>query len=193
MKTEAYMQNESQNNDSTSYWNACLEQVARCRDKQIYMTFYDHFAPRLNSWLLGMTRDDALAEEIVQETMINVWRKAEQYDSSKAAASTWVFRIGRNLYLDHMRKATVRERAQTELKNRPADSHDQLNLDGNKVMQEIAKLPVQQAQVIYKSYFEGKSHQEIAWDMDLPLGSVKSSLRLAFQKLSKVLRPEDVS
>lgn len=181
------MHENTEDMDQTRHWNACLEAVARTRDKALYLRFYDHFAPRLQSWLTGLTRDAHTAEELVQEAMITVWRKAEQYDSSKAAASTWLYRIARNLYVDQLRREKVRSRGAIYLEEPPPI--DEPEGDAERVRKAIESLPFQQAQVIYKSYFEGKSHQEIALDMDLPLGSVKSSLRLAFQKLCHIMRP----
>jgi RNA polymerase sigma-70 factor (ECF subfamily) len=189
MKQDIRMHNESDSSAQISHWNQCLESIAKSRDKQQYMLFYDHFAPRLKSWLLGVTKDDTLAEEIAQETMMTVWRKAHQYDSSKAAASTWIFRIARNLHVDHLRRQQVRDRANWIFDDTETVDYD-VHSDGRKIRDEIKKLPVQQAQVIFKSFFEGKSHQEISDEMSIPLGSVKSSLRLAFQKLSKAVRPE---
>jgi len=170
------------------HWSRCLSQVGRTGDRALYLSFYDHFSPRLQSWLLGLTHDRALAEELTQEAMLAVWRKAHQYDADKAAASTWLFRIARNLYIDQLRRRQVQARGRnwlTEEDTRFAEH----SADAERVRQAIRQLPQQQAQVIYKSYFEGKSHQEIANDMDIPLGSVKSSLRLAFQKLCTALRP----
>lgn len=180
---------EPDQNDSIQHWNMCLEDVARTNSKATYMLFYDHFAPRLNSWLLGVTKDAALAEELVQEAMLTVWRKAHLYDSRKAAASTWLFRIARNLHVDHLRKLKVRIQADSIMQDVEFDEPERHDDDTARIRDAIKQLPVQQAQVIYKTYFEGKSHQEIANDMDLPLGSVKSSIRVAFQKLSKELRP----
>jgi len=182
------MYNEPEQPAQSHIWSDCLELIGRSHNKMEFMRFYDHFAPRLQSWLLGVTRDPGLAEELVQETMIAVWRKASKYDKSKAAASTWVFRIARNLHIDHLRRAQVRERSKAMLVDDDTVFDDQ-SVDSERVQAAINQLPVQQAQVLYKSYFEGKSHQEIANEMDLPLGSVKSSLRLAFQKVCKVLRP----
>ncbi len=189
MKTETMMHNEPEPINSIQHWNECLETVAATRDKQAYLAFYDYFAPRLNSWLLGLTKNPTLSEELAQETMLSVWRKASQFDSSKAAASTWVFRIARNLYLDHLRRLKVRDKALLTLEDPEQEATDN-GVDNERLRNAIKQLPIQQAQVIYKSYFEGKSHQEISDDMQLPLGSVKSSLRLAFQKLCKVMRPE---
>jgi len=184
------MYRESEQQDPNLQWNGCLETVGLSRDRVAFMALYDHFAPRLNRWLLRLTGDTSLAEELVQETMLTVWRKACLYDSRKAAASTWLFRIARNLYLDHLRRVKVRGGDPVELTD-PQPADDEWQLDARRIREALKTLPVVQAQVIYKSYFEGKSHQQIAAELELPLGSVKSSLRLAFQKLSKLMGPEE--
>lgn len=184
------MQHEAEQARSIQHWNQCLEAVAKSGDRKRFMELYDHFAPRLNAWLTGVTRDAALAEELTQETLLTVWRKSALYDSRKAAASTWIFRIARNLHVDHLRRQQVRDKAACYLEN-PESGETDAALDNDRVRAAMRQLPVQQAQVVYKSYFEGKSHQEIADDMSLALGSVKSSLRLAFQKLRDTMRPLD--
>jgi len=183
------MYSESEQRDPDLHWNGCLETVARSRDRAAFMALYDHFAPRLNGWLLRLTGDAALAEELVQETMLTVWRKACLYDSGKAAAGTWLFRIARNLYLDHLRRVKARGGDPVVLAD-PQPADDELQLDTRRIREALKTLPLVQAQVIYKSYFEGKSHQQIALELELPLGSVKSSIRLAFQKLSKLMGPK---
>lgn len=188
MKMEAAMYNEPEQQAQMRFWNESLARLGRDQDRSTYIKLYDHFAPRLNAWLLGVTRDQVLAEELVQDTMLAVWRKADRYDPSKAAASTWIFRIARNLHIDHLRRAQVRDRNRSRLVEEDT-TFDEQPADADRIRSAMRQLPVQQAQVIYKTYFEGKSHQEIANDMDIPLGSVKSSLRLAFKKLSKALRP----
>jgi RNA polymerase sigma-70 factor (ECF subfamily) len=179
---------------TSDYWDACLEDFALTGNKAVYVELYDHFAPRLNAWLLGQTKDPIMAEELVQETMLRLWHKAGQYKRGKAAASTWLFRIARNLHVDMLRRKQVAQKKEATIAMSYEEVTDSQSHtpDGERIKREIAKLPVQQAQVIYKSYFEGKSHQEIADDMQIPLGSVKSSIRLAFQKLSKAMRPEEV-
>lgn len=176
-------------------WNSCLQTIAATSDKQLFMQFYDHFAPRLNSWLQKLCGNRSLAEELTQEAMLQVWRKAALFDPSKASASTWLFRIGRNLYIDNQRRQAVRDKAQPILQDQATaqqENNDLIepNFDQAKLKQAIADLPQRQAQVIYQSYFQGLSHQEIATRLDLPLGSVKSSLRLGFQKLTKAMRSQ---
>jgi RNA polymerase sigma-70 factor (ECF subfamily) len=189
MRTATIPYNKIDNKPESTDWNRCLEEVAKTGDRRQFMLLYDHFSPRLNAWLQGLTADPALAEDLVQETMLNIWRKACQYNSTKALASTWVFRIARNVYIDHLRRQQASKRS-TVLVDEDAlmvTVNYAEAIDAKPVRAAIKKLSVQQAQVLYQSYFAGQSHQEIAAAMDLPLGSVKSSLRLAFRKLSKII------
>lgn len=188
MKTEQAMRKKSEQLVESQDWNRCLSELGRTGDRQLYLQFYQYFAPRLNAWLQGVTRDPVMAEELVQDTMLAVWNKAAKYDARKAAASTWVYRIARNLHIDQLRRAQVRERSKAKLVEDDTGFDDHLS-DAERVRDALRQLPVLQAQVVYKSYFEGKSHQEIANEIGMPLGSVKSNLRLAFQKLSRSIRP----
>ncbi len=167
-------------------WNESLELIATTGDKRLFMRFYDHFSPRLKLWLLKLCADAALAEEISQEAFLQAWRKASNYDRSKASASTWLFTIARNLFIDHKRRQKVEQRHLQSLESEEIQI-DSFNLDSDLIKQAIARLPHRQAQVIYQSYFLGRSHSEIAEILGLPLGSIKSSIRLAFQKLCKDL------
>ncbi len=160
-----------------------LVELAQRRDKTLFMVIYDYFAPRLKSFLIKKGAHEGLAEELVQETMLSVWRKADSYDPSKATASTWIYRIARNLWIDRLRKD------KPELLS-PLNSYPEVDYtpslavcDSDRLSEALNALPQQQAQLVYKVYFEGKSHREIAEDMDMPIGSVKSGLRLAFDKL----------
>ncbi|GAA6151493.1 sigma-70 family RNA polymerase sigma factor [Pseudoteredinibacter isoporae] len=167
-------------------WNQCLEQIAITGDKRLFMKFYDHFSPRLHSWMLKLCADATLAEELCQEAFLQAWRKAASYEPRKASASTWLFTIARNLFIDAKRRHKVEQKHLHSLKSEDIQI-EHFNLDSNTVKEAIAKLPHRQAQVIYQSYYLGHSHSEIAEIMGLPLGSIKSSIRLAFQKLCKDL------
>lgn len=166
-------------------WRDCMLAISQQRDKQRFMQLYDHFAPRLNTYLQRQGAQAGLAEELVQESLLMLWRKAHLYQPDKAAVSTWLFRIARNLHIDSLRRQSGIQVPGDD----PEETPDTLNVspdiqaDGDKVQRALDALPVLQAQVVYKSYFETKSHSEIAEDLGIPLGSVKSCLRLAFQKL----------
>lgn len=170
------------------HWIVCMEQVARQRDKQSFMELFDYFSPRVNAYLLGMGVDSGLAEDLSQEALLALWNKAHLYQPRKAAVSTWLFRVARNLWIDRLRKqrATVYELDDEYLEagvGAEDPEEDTGELDADRIQEALEALPRNQAQVVYKAYFEGKSHSEIAADTGMPLGSVKSSLRLALQAL----------
>ncbi len=160
-----------------------LVELAKSRDKKLFMQLYDYFSPRLKSFLVRKGANEELAEELVQEALLSVWRKTSSYDPDKATASTWIFRIARNLWIDRLRKE--KPDMLSPLNSYPeADYTPSLAVcDSGRLKEAMDALPQQQAQLVYKVYYEGKSHREIAEDMDMPIGSVKSGLRLAFDKL----------
>lgn len=173
------------------YWAEQVEAVASRRDRECFMRIYDHFAPRLQGYLLGLGVAHAQAEELVQEALLRLWRKASQFDASRASLSTWLFRITRNLYIDSVRREPhwlpVEEgldRLDTEqghVEQSQAESYaDQVHLQ-----RVIETLPPAQARLVRMSYLEAKSHSQIASELSMPLGSVKSSLRQAFIKIRK--------
>lgn len=177
------MDSENSHSEMPDKLKQSLVDLGRYRDKQTFALLYSFFAPRLKRHLMTKGAHGEMAEELVQETMLSVWRHCKSYDPEKSTASTWIFRIARNLWIDRLRK----EKADlmTPLDNYP-ESHFEpamTELDSEKIKSALKSLPQQQAQLVYKVYYEGKSHREISEDMDMPLGSVKSGLRLAFNKL----------
>ena len=176
---------------SSAWWSDCLASLAVRQEQQVFLLIYDHFATKVNTYLLRLGATPAVAEELTQEAMLSVWRKSATYDRTKAAASTWIFTIARNQYIDSLRRHAV----PTDLLNGDVfvDEHsdDPTQLaDAAPLKRAIKALPAMQAQVLHKSYFDGLSHSEIADDLNIPLGSVKSNIRLAFQKLRARMRPE---
>ena len=186
----AYKNNMESDNTTPDGLKRNLVNLAQYRDKQTFILLYDYFAPRLKNHLMLKGAHTEMAEELVQETMLSVWRHCASYNPDKATASTWIFRIARNLWIDRLRKEkpgfTVLMDTYPDLGYEPSLAA----ADSVKLMQAIEELPRQQAQLVYKVYYEGKSHREISDDMDIPLGSVKSGLRLAFGKLRKQIGGE---
>ena len=134
----------------------------------------------------GANREEA--DDLAQETMVRVWRKAEQYDPLKSTPAAWIFRIARNLQIDRLRKRKFHEMEltdATELRDEGASTHDQtaLHLDAEKLHQLVKNLPDEQMEVIRLAFFDGLTHVEIGDRLELPLGTVKSRMRLAFGKL----------
>lgn len=170
-------------------WHKDVEAVARLRDREAFMRIYDHFAPRLQRYLAGLSGCEGRAEELTQETLLKLWHKADQFDGAKASLATWLYRIARNLYIDHVRQVRgwlpVQDSlAALELLEAPDDtSLDFSPRQEQKLAVALNALPPDQARVIRMAYFEAMSHRQIADQLQLPLGTVKSNLRLAFRKL----------
>ncbi len=171
--------------------SAMIVDIARDRDRAAFASLFEHFAPRVKSYMLRLGAAPEAAEELAQETMLIVWRRAEAYDPGKAAASTWVFAIARNLRIDIARRANrapLRDDPAFELPAPPApDSAVSAVEDEVRIGRAIATLPAEQARVINLSFFSDKPHSEIAAELDLPLGTVKSRLRLAMIRLRALL------
>ncbi|MEM1286377.1 MAG: sigma-70 family RNA polymerase sigma factor [Pseudomonadota bacterium] len=173
-----------------------LEAVAQSQDRTAFTHLFDHFGPRVKAYLMRLGADDALAEEIAQDVMVTLWRKAHLFDRSKSSVATWLFRIARNRRIDVLRrKRTVDVDAETlviEDESLP-DPDETLDEDGRKgrIREALAKLPPQQLQLVELAFFTELSHSQIAEETGLPLGTVKSRIRLAFGRLRRVLDEDD--
>ena len=173
-------------------WSAMLAELAISRDRQLFIRLFRHFSPRIKGYIMKLGLTEATAEELTQEAMLSVWRKTHLYDPGKAAASTWIYTLARNLSIDWMRKQKYPE-YDLDSWHEEADEPAVLELAEQAVMSDqvamaIRQLPDNQAQVIIMSFYEGRSHSEIADRLSIPLGSVKSRIRLASEKLKQALR-----
>ena len=175
-------------------WTADMLAVARARDRAAFMRLYDHFMPRLCLYLRGLGSPEAVAEELAQEALLRLWQRAAIYDPQQGAVSTWLFRIGRNLHIDRIRRepgwVQVLEEAapaSDEELARPFTSAEDY-AEHVHLQRRIEDLPAVQARLMRMSYFEAKSHQEIADELQMPLGTVKSHLRRAFLRLQGQVR-----
>ena len=171
--------------DEPRDWAQLMSAVAQLRDRASFMEIYDYFTPRLCIYIQGMGTSRAIAEELAQESLMRLWSHAERYDGQRGAVSTWLFRIARNLAIDRTRRhrfqALLQQRLLAENAVTEADADDYV--DSLKLKRQIAALPPVQARLIRLSFFEGKSHQEISTQLQMPLGTVKSHLRRAFLRL----------
>ena len=172
-------------------WNRLLQKVGDSQDREAFSRLFAHFAPLLKGFLLkGGGVDPDQAEELVQETMIKVWRKAPTYSPSQAAASTWMYTIARNTRIDWLRKhnkvqleeLTADETYDEETGETPYSSLLQVRNEKN-IKEHLTNLPQEQLQVLTLMYYQGKSGQEVANELNIPLGTVKSRVRLALQKM----------
>lgn len=175
---------------SSSDLSDLLQQFSDKKDKQLYIQLFRHFAPKVKAYIIRLGLVESTAEELMQETMLAVWRKAHLYNRSKAAASTWIFTLARNQSIDWMRKQKYPEYSLDEWVEEVDDSDHQGEqlVTSDRMEKAIAKLPENQAQVLYMSFFEGRSHSDISDRLGVPLGSVKSRIRLASEKLKMMWR-----
>ncbi len=173
-----------------------MSAVADSRDVGSFEILYRHFYPRVRSYMIRMTRgNNILAEELAQETMIRVWNKAALFDASKAQASTWIFTIARNQMIDSVRRGLKPALDP----NDPAFVPDELVAADIKIERQqnaaalgraMTSLNARYAEVLRMSFFEGLTHSTIAEKLNIPIGTVKSRIRLACEKLRTVLQEE---
>jgi RNA polymerase sigma-70 factor (ECF subfamily) len=162
--------------------------IGQIQDKAAFADLFQHFAPRVKSYMLKLGSADEMAEELAQQTLLQVWRKAQLFDPDKAAASTWIFRIARNIRIDVLRKQKHFfdddfDLAKIEDEQEDAEVKISREQKIRHVALALAKLPQDQAKIIRMSFYDGLSHGEIAKQLELPLGTVKSRIRLAFGRL----------
>ena len=182
--------NDNQNN--LSEWDRLLLRVGSDRDRSAFKKLYEHFAPRLKSFLLRIGSDMSAAEEICQESMIMVWRRAETFNPDSAGASTWIFTIARNKRIDKLRKDNrpLPDLNDPSFFQIPVDKSDDILQrveEEKKIKNALKNLPPEQAKLILSAYYEEKSHRKIADETNLPLGTVKSRIRLAINRLRSQL------
>jgi RNA polymerase sigma-70 factor, ECF subfamily len=175
--------------------NALVLAVARARDASAFKELFDYFAPRVKGYLMRLGSSSMVAEELAQEAMLTLWRKAALFDSEKASASTWVFTIARNLRIDALRKERRPELDANDPMlqpdaERPVDEHVDWVQAEARLRHALAGLPREQAQMIELSFLADKPHGAIAEELGLPLGTVKSRIRLAMARLRSALKED---
>ena len=174
----------------TDEWSDCLQLIAHNPDRAAFTRLFRHFAPLMKAFALsGSTFSGNHADELVQEVMLKVWQKAAAFNPDKAAASTWVYTIARNCRTDMYRRlqkfdtAVSAEDIGADYETEEAFLMLHQRRSRENIRELMKQLPADQAQILAKVYMEGKSHSEVAGELDLPLGTVKSRVRLAIQKL----------
>ncbi|MBV8165892.1 MAG: sigma-70 family RNA polymerase sigma factor [Alphaproteobacteria bacterium] len=173
---------------------ALVARIAQQQDRSAFVALFDHFAPRVKAYLMRLGADDSTAEELAQEVMLAIWRRAASFNPALASVSTWVFTIARNKRIDRLRRERHPEIDADDpaLVPDPEPAADE-TLDaaksGTRLRAAIADLPEEQSRLLLMAYFEDKSHRAIAAETRLPLGTVKSRIRLALGRLRGVMEP----
>jgi RNA polymerase sigma-70 factor, ECF subfamily len=167
-----------------------ISDIATSRDRDSFAALFAHFAPRVKSYLMRVGTPASLAEELAQETMLSVWRKAELFDADRASASTWIFTIARNLRIDAARRTRNPMMLVGEIE--PDAPEEPFAIVARQQSQTVVRdalkqLPAEQRQVLTLSFFEECPHSEIATKLGIPLGTVKSRVRLAISKLRELV------
>lgn len=178
--------------DKTDHSQLCqwLNAVAQTRDKKAFTHLFHFFAPKIQRIAREKFPNEAQACEVVQETMSNVWRKAHMFDESKGAVTTWVYTVMRNVTFDFLRKIQGNKEdnlsddiwPNVQGMSSEEESFDD-HLENKKLLKEIGQLPEEQQVVVKGYYLMEMSQEQLAQHLNLPLGTIKSRLRLALAKL----------
>lgn len=176
-----------------------IARIAEHRDREAFQALFLHYGPRIKGLLLRKGAEPDLAEDLMQETMLAVWNKATLYHPGRGSVATWMFTIARNLRIDRLRKESARhfediDGMELGQENLPGggdtvaqDDHVIALQEGARVTEALADLPEEQATVLKLAFVEDLSQSEIAEQLGVPLGTVKSRMRLAYRKLKLAL------
>ncbi|WP_299704717.1 sigma-70 family RNA polymerase sigma factor [uncultured Tateyamaria sp.] len=172
-------------------WVSHMVRIRDDRDQAAFAALFAHFAPRVKGFLMKSGADASLAEECAQEVMATCWHKAHMFDPARASVATWIFTIARNRKIDVLRKQ--RRPEPEDLAWGPEEQPDQADVmamqqESEQLGQAIAELPEAQRELIQKAYFGDLSHSEIAAQTGLPLGTIKSRIRLALERLRHAMK-----
>ncbi len=170
----------------------CLLEVGSARSVAAFETLFTHYGPRIRAFMIKRGADKQLAEELMQETMMQIWNKAALFDPARGSVSSWMFTVARNVRIDAYRKSRRPEfdpndPAFVPEDVQPADRQLETRDNASRLRSALLKLPPEQSKLLELSFFEEISHSSIAERMNLPLGTVKSRIRLAFSRLRDAL------
>jgi RNA polymerase sigma-70 factor (ECF subfamily) len=169
-----------------------IQRVARERDPEAFRDLFRTYGPRVKAMMMRQGVDADTAEDIAQETLLLVWRKAHLFVEQKGSIATWIYTIARNVRIDRIRRQMPVTELPEDLNGTPSDEElpdDTLNREQQRqrIREALATLPADQYEVVQLSYIEGLSHQEIAERTGAPLGTIKSRMRLAYQKIREAV------
>ena len=174
--------------DRDSEHKRLIARVAADRDRVAFEALFLHFGPRIKALMMRSGADQALAEDLVQDVMMAVWRKVNLYAPERGSVSTWVFTIARNARIDRLRRSASRpyediDELEIPAGDEGADSDVLARQRAERIAEALSELPDEQRRIIELAYVHDKPQSRIAEDLDLPLGTVKSRMRLAYGKL----------
>lgn len=175
--------------DEASFW---LQQIKEKADKQAFILLFNYFAPRIKAYLRRQNLGNEAAEDLTQEIMLQIWNKAGQFNPEKARASTWIFTIARNRLIDHWRahkkeRLEVKDDQLAALQGYEPQQQVEDAQDHARLHEALAELPPAQRELVEDSFLKDRSHGLIAQARKIPLGTVKSRLRLAMERLRKTI------
>lgn len=178
-------------NHTDADWAACIGRVADAQDEAAFAALFRHFAPRVKAFLMKSGANEVQAEECAQEALATVWRKAHLYDPTRASAATWIFTIARNRRIDVIRKQ--RRPEPEDLPWGPQDAPPAadaiaLQQEAEQLGRALSTLPDTQRSLILRAFYGDLSHTQIAAETGLPLGTIKSRIRLALDRLRQEMR-----
>ncbi len=174
------------------FWAEQMRLIADDRDREAFQTLFDYYAPRVKSFILKSGLSHTICEEVAQETLLTVWRKAEQFNPALASASTWIYTIARNKKIDRLRRDSrplpdandPTFAGPGEISPEAAVWH---SINAEKVHAALNQLPDDQKDVLFMAFIEENAHAKISENLGIPLGTVKSRIRLGLGKLKTLL------
>ncbi len=175
--------------DSAGMSDEALLALVAAKDRTAFATLFERYASKVKGYLIRLGARGGQAEDLAQDAMVAIWRRAASFDPTKAKASTWIFVIARNAWIDRLRRERVELAYRSSLDwseesdDEPPDDAAERVQSADQMRAALALLSEEQRQVVELSFFEDRPHSEIAERLSLPLGTVKSRLRLALMKL----------
>lgn len=163
-------------------------QLLERKDQYALNLLYEHYSDSLYGVILKVTRNEEIAEDALQETFIKVWKNAHKYDASKAKLFTWLFRIARNTAIDKLRSYNNRHHKEVQIdkSNVYILPGTNLNQDVLDIKEHVGRLEEKYQIVLHALFFEGMTQQEASDELEIPLGTIKSRLKIGLRELKKV-------
>lgn len=176
-----------------AYWAALLVAVGTDQDRAAFSALFGQYGPRVKAFLMRTGMNPSAAEDCMQDVMVTLWRKAHMYDPARATVATWLFTIARNRKIDLIRKSRRPEPEDLPWGPEPEpEQADALALqeDSRRLADAVAQLPPKQRELVERAFYGDLSHSEIAAETGLPLGTIKSRIRLAIDRLRYAMQTE---